>query len=122
MVAVALLATVTYSGSAPALLVGYVLGIFAASVFAPAAGSLVNELFPTAVRASVAGWSLAAGVLGAVTGLVVFGAVAEADHSFAVAGLVTFWPAALVMVLFWLLPETRGREPEDLSWPGNPTQ
>ena len=90
--------------------------MFAASVFAPAAGSLVNELFPTPVRASVAGWSLAAGVLGAVTGLVAFGAVASAGHRFAVAGLVTFLPAALVMVLFWLLPETRGREPEDL-WP-----
>jgi hypothetical protein len=34
---------------------------------------------------------------------------------FGVAGLVTFMPAALVMVLFWLLPETRGREPEDLG-------
>jgi hypothetical protein len=33
-----------------------------------------------------------------------------------VAGVVTFLPAALVMGLFWLLPETRGREPEDL-WP-----
>ncbi len=112
MVAVALFATATYTGSALALLAGYNLGVFAASVFAPAAGALVNELFPTPVRASVAGWSLAAGVLGAVTGLVVFGAVAEA-HGFAVAGLVTFWPAALVMVLFWLLPETRGHEPED---------
>jgi MFS family permease len=96
---------------------GYILGVFAASVFAPAAGSLVNELFPTSVRASAAGWSLAAGVLGAVTGLVAFGAVAGAGHRFAVAGLVTFVPAALLMVLFWLLPETRGREPEDL-WPG----
>jgi MFS family permease len=116
MVAVALLATVTYTGSAPALVAGYILGVFAASVFAPAAGSLVNELFPTPVRASVAGWSLAAGVLGAVTGLVAFGAVAGAGQGFAVAGLVTFLPPALVMVLFWLLPETRGREPEDL-WP-----
>ena len=116
MVTVAVFAILTYSGSAPALLVGYILGVFAASVFAPAAGALVNELFPTSVRASVAGWSLASGVLGAVTGLVVFGAVAEADHQFAVAGLVTFLPAALVMVLFWLLPETRGEEPEDL-WP-----
>jgi MFS family permease len=114
MVAVALFATLTYTGSASALLTGYILGVFAGSVFAPAAGSLVNELFPTSVRASVAGWSLAAGVLGAVTGLVIFGAVAEAVHSFAVAGLVTFLPAALVMVLFWLLPETRGVEPEDL--------
>jgi len=46
--------------------------------------------------------------------------VAGAGHRFAVAGLVTFLPAALVMVLFWLLPETRGREPEDL-WPGTLT-
>jgi MFS family permease len=114
MVAVALFATLTYTGSASALLIGYILGVFAGSVFAPAAGSLVNELFPTSVRASVAGWSLAAGVLGAVAGLVIFGAVAEAVHRFAVAGLVTFLPAALVMVLFWLLPETRGVEPEDL--------
>jgi MFS family permease len=112
MVAVALLAILTYSGSAPALLAGYILGVFAGSVFAPAGGALVNELFPTSVRASVAGWSLAAGVLGAVTGLVIFGAVAE-DNQFAVAGLITFLPAALVMGLFWLLPETRGGEPED---------
>ena len=77
MVTVALLAIVTYTGSAPALVAGYILGVFAASVFAPAAGALVNELFPTTVRASAAGWALAAGVLGAVTGLVVFGAVAD---------------------------------------------
>jgi len=99
-------------------LVGYIVGVFAASVFAPAAGALVNELFPTPVRASVAGWTLAAAVLGAVTGLVAFGAVAGAGHGFAVAGLVTFLPAALVMAAFWLLPETRGRGPEDL-WPGS---
>ena len=116
MVGVALLATLTYSGSAAALLAGYISAVFAASVFAPAAGSLVNELFPTSVRASVVGWTTAAGVLGAVAGLVTFGAVANAAHQFGVAGVVTFLPAALVMVLFWLLPETRGREPEDL-WP-----
>jgi MFS family permease len=116
MVTVALCATVTYTGSAPALLAGYIGGVFATAVFAPAAGSMVNELFPTPVRASVAGWSLAAGVLGAVTGLVAFGAVTGGGHRFAVAGLVTFLPPALLMVLFWLLPETRGREPEDL-WP-----
>jgi MFS family permease len=116
MAAVAVLAIWTYTGSALALVAGYILGVFAASVFAPAAGSLVNELFPTSVRASAAGWSLAAGVLGAVTGLVVFGAVAGAGQRFAVAGLVTFLPAALLMALFWLLPETRGREPEEL-WP-----
>ena len=122
MVAVALFATLTYTGSASALLAGYILGVFAGSVFAPAAGSLINELFPTSVRASVAGWSLAAGVLGATAGLVIFGAVAEVVHRFAVAGLVTFLPAALVMALFWLLPETRGVEPEDLWSASVPTQ
>jgi MFS family permease len=116
MTAVALLAVVAYSGSAPALVVGYILGVFAASAFGPAAGALTSELFPTSVRASVVGWSLAAGVLGAATGLIAFGAVARAGHPFVVAGLLTFLPAVPVMGLFWLLPETRGREPEDL-WP-----
>jgi MFS family permease len=114
--AVALLAVLAYSGSAPALVAGYILGVLAASVFAPAIGALTSELFPTAVRASVVGWSLAAGVLGAAAGLVVFGSVARAGLPFVVAGLVTFLPAVPVMGLFWLLPETRGREPEDL-WP-----
>jgi hypothetical protein len=74
---------------------------------APAAGSLVNELFPTSVRASAAGWSLAAGV--AVTGLVASGAGLRLPP---VRGsrAVTFVPA-LLMVLFWLLPETAGGNP-----------
>jgi hypothetical protein len=46
--------------SRSSLLAGYILGVFAGSVFAPAAGSLINELFPTSVRASVTGGSLAA--------------------------------------------------------------
>jgi MFS family permease len=118
MVGMALLAFLAYSGSAPALVAGYILEVFAASVFGPAIGSLTTELFPTSVRASVVGWSLAAGVLGAVVGLVVFGSVARVGHPFATAGLLTFLPAIPMMGLFWLLPETRGREPEDL-WPGS---
>jgi MFS family permease len=116
MVAVALLAILAYTGSAPALLVGYILGVLAASVFAPAIGALTNELFPTPVRASVVGWSLAAGVLGAGVGLVIFGSVSRTGHPFGVAALLTFLPAVPAMGLFWLVPETRGREPEDL-WP-----
>jgi MFS family permease len=116
MATVALLAILAYSGSAPALVVGYILGVFTASIFAPAIGALTSELFPTSVRASVIGWTLASGVLGAVVGLIVFGAVTRAGHPFAIAGLITFLPAVPVLGLFWLLPETRGREPEDL-WP-----
>jgi MFS family permease len=117
MVAIAGLGVLTYSGSRPALVAGYLLGVLAASTFGPAAGALANELFPTSVRASVAGWLVAASVLGAVLGLLAFGAVADIGNRFALAALATFLPSVVAVSLFALLPETRGREPEDL-WPG----
>jgi MFS family permease len=116
MVAMALTGVLTYTGSHVALLIGYELGVLSASTFAPAAGALANELFPTSVRASVAGWYVAAGVLGAVVGLLVFGSVAEVANRFGVAAAITFLPVILTSGLFLLLPETRGREPEEL-WP-----
>ncbi len=119
MVGVALSGAFAYSGPGPALVIGYVLGVLSGSVFAPALGAMVSELFPTPVRASVAGWWLVAGVVGAAAGLVAFGAVADIDNRFGLAAAVTFLPAALMAGLFWLLPETKGREPEDL-WPATP--
>jgi MFS family permease len=116
MVALAAFSTLTYTGSRPALVVGYILGVLAGSVLAPPTGALLAELFPTSVRASVAGWWVAAGVLGAVTGLVVFGAVADVGDRFELAAVLTFLPTAAAAALFWFVPETRGREPEDL-WP-----
>jgi MFS family permease len=116
LVGLSLGATLTYSGSSLALVVGYVLGVLAGAVLAPAAGALVNELFPTGVRASVAGWWLAAGVLGAVSGLVAFGAIADLGNRFSLAAIVLFLPAASAAGLFWRVPETKGCEPEDL-WP-----
>ena len=116
VVGVVAFSSVAYAGSAPALVAGYVLAVLAGAVFAPAIGAILNEEFPTSVRASVAGWFLAAGVLGAVAGLVVFGVVATADNRFGEAALFTFLPVALTVGLFWLLPETKGKEPEDL-WP-----
>jgi len=92
MVAIALCGVVAYSASRPALVVGYVLGILAGAVFAPAAGAFVNELFPTSVRASVAGWQTIAGVLGAVTGLLAFGAMVDMSDHFGLAALLTFVP------------------------------
>jgi MFS family permease len=121
MIGLALFGTLAYQGSSVALVVGYILGVMAGSVFAPAIGALLAELFPTSVRASAAGWWVAAGVLGAVLGLVVFGAAADIGNRFGVAAVLTFAPAALVAGLFWMVPETRGREPEDL-WPTFPAQ
>jgi MFS family permease len=119
MIGMALTGTFAYSGSHVALLLGYELGILAASIFAPAAGSLLNELFPTGVRASVAGWNIAAGVIGAVIGLVAFGSIADVGDRFAVGAAATFLPVVVATALFLLLPETKGKEPEDL-WPDSP--
>jgi MFS family permease len=118
MVGLAGFGTLAYNGSRAALVVGYVLGVLAGSILAPAVGSLLAELFPTSVRASVAGWWVAAGVVGAVAGLVLFGAVADIGDRFGLAAAVTFLPLSLAAGLFWLVPETRGREPEEL-WPAD---
>jgi MFS family permease len=116
MVGLAGFGTLAYAGSRPALVVGYIMGVLAGSIIAPPLGSLLAELFPTSVRASVAGWWVAAGVIGAGVGLVAFGAVADAGDRFGRAAVLTFLPTALAAGLFWLVPETRGKEPEDL-WP-----
>jgi MFS family permease len=119
LVAMAAAGVFTYSGSRVALFVGYEIGILAAATFAPAAGAFANELFPTSVRASVAGWNVAASVLGAVTGLLAFGALAQVGHHFdgTRAAALTFLPILAAIALFLKLPETKGREPEEL-WPG----
>ena len=117
MAAMALTGVLSYSGSRLALVVGYELAVLCAATFAPAAGALSNELFPTSVRASVAGWLVAASVAGAVVGLVAFGLVADVGDHFAFGAAVTFLPVVLATALFALVPETRGREPEEL-WPG----
>jgi len=118
MVAMGVSGVFTYSGSRVALLVGHEIGILAASTFAPAAGAFVNELFPTAVRASVAGWNVAGGVLGAVLGLLAFGALAQVGTRFdgLRASSIIFLPVLVATVLFLALPETKGREPEEM-WP-----
>jgi MFS family permease len=114
MIAMALFGMLTYSGPGLAAAIGYLLAVLAASVFAPAAGALTNELFPTSVRASVIGWEIAAGVFGATAGLLAFGAVADVGNRFGLAAIVVFAAAIPATALFALLPETRDKEPEDL--------
>lgn len=113
LVLLALAGILAYSGSVSAAIGGYLGAAAAGSVFAPAAGSLAAELFPTEVRAAVAGWMVGAGVLGAVVGLASFGVVADAGDEFAQAALLVFIPAAVAAILLVLVPETRGRELED---------
>lgn len=117
IVAFAVFGMLAYSGSRVALVVGYILGILSAATFAPAAGSLLNELFPTSVRASVTGWQIAIGVLGAVAGLLIFGAVADVGNRFALGAVAAFLPAIPVVGILWFVPETKGREPEQMWSP-----
>jgi MFS family permease len=112
-IAVAAALAITYSGTPAAAVGGYVVAMFAGATYAPATGAMAAELFPTSVRGSVAGWLAAAGVVGAVTGLVVFGLLADALGGFTRAALLIAVPVALVSVLFRALPETRGQELED---------
>ena len=116
MAGVAAFGAVAYSGPKALLILGYVLGVGSASLLAPAGGALLNELFPTPVRASASGWWLLAGVVGAAVGLVAFGAIADVGNRFGLAADILFLPMALTAGLFWAVPETRGKEPEDL-WP-----
>jgi MFS family permease len=109
---VALAGMLTYSGTRSAVAAGYLLAILVASAYAPSFGALSAELFPTRMRATVAGWLVAAGVLGAVAGLVAFGLLTDALGSFATAAVVVFGPVVLTCLLFTRLPETRGLELE----------
>lgn len=112
MAAMAGFGILLYSGSVPALFVGYAMGALAGGIIAPALGAMVNEVFPTSVRASVAGWFTAAGVLGAVVGLVAFGALA--DVHLALAPVITFLPVLPAAALLLGVPESKGLEPEEV--------
>jgi MFS family permease len=72
-------------------------------------------LFPTEVRGRVAGWLVATGVVGAVAGLLVFGAMADLLDGFGAAALVVSLPALLTTLVFLRIPETRGFELEESS-------
>ena len=84
------------------------LAVLATGYIAPAGTALPNELFATSVRASVAGWGIVAGVLGAIVGLLVFGLIADSEGSFETAALVVATPILAVLLLVRRVPETRG--------------
>ena len=101
-----------YRGSLSSAVVGYLVGLTAGSAFAPALGALSAEIFPTAERATAAGWMTASSALGAVCGLVAFGVLADSLGGFPAAALVVSVPVAVTAPMYLLLPETRGMELE----------
>jgi MFS family permease len=110
---IALAAMLTYSGSPTAAIAGYLLAVLAASVYGPAMGAIGAELFPTSIRATTAGWMSVAAILGAVSGLVLFGVIVSALGNFWIAADVVALPVLAVCPLFARLPETVGMELEE---------
>lgn len=102
-----------YRGSLSVAVAGYLIGVTAGSAFAPAIGALSAEIFPTAERATAAGWLTAASALGAVSGLVAFGVLVDTLGGFGAAALVVSIPVVVTSPLYLLLPETRGMELEE---------
>lgn len=103
----------TYTGGPFAVVAGYLATILVASTYAPAAGAIGTELFPTGLRATAAGLTAAAGVLGTVTGLLAFGGLTQWLDSYGAAAAVMATPVVLATTAFRLLPETRGMELEE---------
>jgi MFS family permease len=102
-----------YSGSYSALVAGYLLGITVSAAFGPPMGALVAEAFPTSLRSTATGWISAAGVIGAVTGLALYGVLVDVLGSFASAAILLSSPVILIAALLWWVPETRGQELHD---------
>ncbi|MGH2746921.1 MAG: MFS transporter [Actinomycetota bacterium] len=113
LVAVALAGVLTYNAGRAGVIAGYLIGIFCAAAYAPAAGSLSAELFPTSHRSTVAGWLTASAVLGAVAGIILFGALADRFEGFGPSAALIAAPVVIVSVLYARLPESRGLELEE---------
>ncbi|MCC5950663.1 MAG: MFS transporter [Acidimicrobiia bacterium] len=106
-------AAVAYSGSTTALAVGFLGAVFIGSVFATPMSAMASELFPTSIRASVAGWMVVLGVTAATAGLFGVGWLADRADSFGVAMMAVAVPAVCLSLVVAAVPETRGLELED---------
>ncbi|MHB1087390.1 MAG: MFS transporter [Acidimicrobiales bacterium] len=107
--------TFAYSGGRASFVIGYLIGVGAAGVLAPAATAISTEIFSHSHRATAAGWVVVAGVLGATTGLALFGWVGDVVHatsvtSLRIPALVTFLPLVPTVVLLRRLPESSRME------------
>jgi MFS family permease len=112
----AVTATLAYSDGQTAFISMYMVGVLAAAVLAPAIAALTTEIFPHFVRATVGGWFVVAGVLGALIGILFFGWVGDVVNpavtieALRVPAVVTFLPLLPLLLLLRTLPESRGVE------------
>lgn len=115
VLATALTSTFAYSGGRTDFTIGYMVGVGAAGLLAPAATAISTEIFAHSIRATAAGWVVVAGVLGATAGLFLFGWVGDAVQVSRVTSLrwpaiVTFLPLLPTLLLLVRLPESSTME------------
>ena len=103
-----------YSLGGPPMWVASLLGSTLGALAVPAMGVIAPELFPTARRGGARGAITGIAVIGSVCGLLAAGAIVDAQGysaAFTVLALAPFAAAGLAFAI----PETRGRELEDLN-------
>lgn len=116
-VATAVTSTFAYSGGRWAFTFGYLVGVMAAGLHAPAMSALATESFAPHRRATAMGWIAVSGVLGATAGLFFFGWVIDVSHVSGVnalrgPALATFLPLLPLLALLARLPEPLRHEGE----------
>jgi MFS family permease len=104
-----------YTAPGPSIVPAWILQVF----FDIAAGTILNaysaELFPTSYRSTAGSALTVAGTTGGAIGLLLESVLYNltGSHSQAVCYLTIFW--MLTPAIMWFLPETSGRELEEIS-------
>ena len=114
LVALGVFSSLFFVVSGPSMWVTSLLGTLLGSLAVPAMGVIAPELFPTARRAGVRGVITAIAVAGSVCGLMIAGPLVDArgyGFTFTVLAVAPLAAAALALAI----PETRGRELEELN-------
>lgn len=99
-----------------ALTAALVLGIFGASAVLPVLNAFTAELFPTELRGDAFAWSNnLIGRIGYVLSPAVVGLCARELGWGAAVRATAIFPVVALVLIFWLLPETRARELEETA-------
>ena len=99
-----------------ALTAALVLGIFGASAVLPVLNAFNTELFPTELRGDAFAWANnLIGRIGYVASPALVGWIASDIGWGAAVRMTAIFPIIALVLIFWLLPETRARELEDTA-------
>jgi MFS family permease len=81
---------------------------------------IASELFPTSSRNTAMGWLTMNETMGAAIGFALVGGLTAADASIAPAAVAVSGLTVFGIIIFWMLPETAGRELEATSRVSSP--